>query len=92
MPTAKISTIAANDPTLAFVRAATSAVSTGPLAWLRMSQRMKIRIPVANAFRKPCTPFERPRMRATGRPRKMVIPATAPSATAVPWLIVCSQD
>ena len=87
MPMAKISAMAANAPTLAFVRTATSAVSTGTLAWLRMSHRMKMRIPVANAFRNPCTDLGRPRMRATGRPRKMVTPATAPRATAVAWLM-----
>jgi hypothetical protein len=44
-----IQTNVARDP----VRAPTRAASTGPLAWERMSHRMKIKIPVANAFRKP---------------------------------------
>jgi hypothetical protein len=41
---------------------------------------------VANALRNPWTGFGRPWILATGRPRKIVAPATAPSATAVAWL------
>src|ERR1700693_346479 len=65
-----------------------SAAVTGPPACARMSQSRKTRIPVANALRSPWTGLGRPRSRATGRPRKMVAPAIAPSKTVVAWLIV----
>jgi len=65
---------------------AASAVSTGADAWLRMSQSRKIRTPVATAFRKPWTGREIPRRRPTGRPMKIVMPATRPRMTTVAWL------
>ena len=88
MPTAKMSAIAAKGPRFACAIEA----STGPLAWARMSQRRKTRIPVANALRKPWTAFGNPCIRATGRPRKIVAPAMAPSPTAAAWFIVVLSD
>jgi hypothetical protein len=62
-----------------------SAVSTGSTAWLRTSQSRKTRIPVAVAARKAFVAGFTLCMRPSGRPRKMVKPAIAPSPSV--WAV-----
>ena len=94
MPTAKMAAMRTNGPGPRPTKVpwlpvhCHSAVSIGPPAWLRMSHSRNTRMPVAKALRTPCTAVGSPRMRATGRPRKMVAPAMAPSRTAMGWLMI----
>src|SRR3954465_9838363 len=61
------------------------APSTGSIASLTTSQNKKIRIPVAVAVKNDFTAGERFDIRPSGRPRKMVTPAIAPSRYV--WLV-----
>jgi hypothetical protein len=67
---------------------ACSAVSIGSTAFESTSQSRKTRIPVASADRPERAFALRPCIRATGRPRKMVSPAIAPSRRISGVLIV----
>src|SRR3954447_3105021 len=64
---------------------ACSAPSTGSIASLTTSQNKKIRIPVAVAVKNDFTAGERFDILPSGKPRKIVTPAIAPSRYV--WLV-----
>jgi hypothetical protein len=64
-----------------------SASSIGSTASLRTSQKRKSRIPVAMAARKAFVPAVTFCIRPSGRPRKIVNPAIAPSRRVWPVLM-----
>ena len=93
-PAAKIRAMAAKEPWLP----CSSAVSTGPPAWLRISHSKKTRMPVAKAFRKPWTALGRPRTEpraGRGRPSpRRWLPARPrrPLAHSCPHRLVRAKD